>query len=117
MSSLNRHAHFQSGLAVLLITIFAAFRASAAVPYFDPFENQTANGGTTYAVGSSLAGQMCAGNLWVSIGSDNQSSAEPLIAGGNLSYPNLPAPAGNSISFFSSAGRSARLNLNALVNN
>jgi arylsulfatase A-like enzyme len=116
MFRLNRRAHFQFGLAVLFLMSVAVCRVSATLPYFDPFATQDENGGTSYAIGSALAGQTNAGNFWVSIGSANATTVEPLISEGNLSYSNLPTPTGNSISFFSSAGKSARLNLNALVN-
>lgn len=77
----------------------------------------TGSSGTSYAVGSPLAGQTNSGNFWVSIGSNNQTPIEPVIAAGSLSYPGLPASVGNSLAFFSTAGKSARLNLNGAVTN
>ena len=93
------------------------YSAKASLPFTDTFSNATTNGGTAYTVGTPLAGQTNAGNGWVSIGSNNSTTVEPLIAAGNLSYSNLPASSGNSVSFFSSSGKSARLQLNATVTN
>lgn len=100
---------------VLLLLLLGVCRASAALPFADAFTDATADGGTSYEVGNSLAGQTNAGNFWVSIGSNNQTSVEPVIATGNLAHPGLPASSGNSVAFFSSAGKSARLNLGAAV--
>jgi arylsulfatase A-like enzyme len=100
---------------VLLLLLLGVCRASAALPFADAFTDVTAGGGTSYEVGSSLAGQTNAGNFWVSIGSNNQTTVEPVIAAGNLTHPGLPASAGNSVAFFSSAGMSARLNLRAAI--
>jgi arylsulfatase A-like enzyme len=106
---------FMKIAALIQLMLLAVCSARAAIPFHDPFADQTANGGGSYAVGSPLAGQSNAGNSWVSIGSNNETSIEPLIAAGNLTNPNLPASTGNSIAFYSTAGKSARLNLNAAV--
>src|ERR1051326_6770433 len=85
------------------------YSAKASLPFTDTFSNATTNGGTAYTVGTPLAGQTIAANT--------PPPVEPLIAAGTLSYSNLPASSGNSVSFFSSSGKSARLQLNATVTN
>lgn len=104
-------------LLLFLSPLLFVHGALGALPFLDPFANATGSGGTGYLVGSSLAGQANAGNAWVSIGSNNSTTVEPMVSAGNLGYPNIPSPTGNSVSFYSSAGRSARLNLNATVTN
>jgi arylsulfatase A-like enzyme len=108
-----------AGAAGQLIILLCLLGESllAALPFVDSFVSMTGSSGTSYAVGSPLAGQTNAGNFWVSIGSNNQTPIEPVIAAGNLSYPGLPPSAGNSLAFFSTAGKSARLNLHGAVTN
>ncbi len=108
--------HFRN-LLLLLISWVLVQQPASALPFFDPFADASANGGSSYTIGSPLAGQTNAGNPWVSVGSNNSTAIEPIIAAGNLNYSNLPSSTGNSVSFYSSSGRSARLDLKAAVTN
>src|SRR3954463_13007071 len=85
---------------LLLFSLTIALDRASAFPFFDPFADQSAAGGTSYTVGSDLGGQSDGlGNIWNSIGT-NFPGTHPLIASGNLSYAGLPASSGNSVSFF-----------------
>ncbi len=99
----------------LVLSLAAAGIASAALPFHDPFNDATAVGGSAYTPGAPLAAQARDGNAWVSIGSNNLTDVEPVIVEERLVYPGLPGGEGNSVSFAGSAGKSARLNLNAAV--
>ena len=102
---------------LLLLSLTIALDRASAFPFFDPFADRSGAGGSTYTVGSNLAGQTNGlGDVWNSIG-DSFPGTHPLIAAGNLSYPNLPASSGNSVSFFPSTTgqQSARLNFNFAI--
>ncbi|MDB6122213.1 MAG: hypothetical protein JWQ71_1206 [Pedosphaera sp.] len=101
-------------LLILLQLSFLLHQATAALPFFDPFANATATGGSSYTPGTPLAGQNVSGNAWNSLGG-NFPGIEPMIVAGNLSYSNMPSGSGNSVSFAPSATMSARLNFNATV--
>ena len=83
-------------LLILLAFFFVSLRTSA-LPSFDPFADATANGGTSYTVGSTLTNQFNPALFapWYSRGG-SFGSTTPLIVSGNLSYPGLPASTGNS---------------------
>jgi hypothetical protein len=83
------------------------------LPSFDPFADATANGGTSYAVGSTLTNQFNPAlfSPWYQRGV-GFGSVTPLIASGSLSYPGLPASTGNSASFAPASSSSACLELN-----
>src|SRR6185369_8494539 len=97
--------------------LFAAFNSSWALPVYDPFSDATAGGGTSYTVGTGLAGNNTfVTNDWTLVNSGSANLQEPFIVATNLTYPNLPTSSGNAISNtgpFSAQGRSARLNLRA----
>ena len=102
-------------LSVLIL--FAAFNSVFALPSFDPFADNTADGGTAYTVGSGLAGNnRYITNDWQLVNSNQSSNPEPTIVEGNLTYPDLPTSTGNSISNApppTATGRTARLHLRA----
>ncbi|HXU78777.1 MAG TPA: immunoglobulin domain-containing protein, partial [Methylomirabilota bacterium] len=100
---------------LLLLSLCLAANRLAAFPFYDPFADRTASGGSSYAVGSNLATQNDgAGDVWNSVGG-NFPGAEPKIAAGNLLYPNLPPSSGNSVSFVPAASMGDRLNFNATI--
>jgi hypothetical protein len=85
------------------------------LPFSEPFIDQSAEGGSSYAIGAALPGQFNRfGETWEVVNS-NSSDSEPMITAGNLSYPNLPAPSGNSVLITPASsgftGRSGRLSL------
>lgn len=84
-----------------------------AVPSFDPFANATANGGTSYEVGSSLVGEYnhTLFGPWYVRGT-NFGLTQPTIVSGNLSYAGLPTSPGNSIAFAPANASSACIDLN-----
>ncbi len=99
----------------------AVLHSASALPSFDPFADATANGGTSYAVDLPLAGNTSTNsdgsiNSWAKVNSNNSPpNPEPMVVAGNLSYVDLPASAGNSISNApppSGTGGTARLDLN-----
>jgi hypothetical protein len=81
------------------VVFVAALNSASALPNFDPFADATANGGTSYAVGNGLAPNTNnAGSGWNLVGSSFISTnPQPVIASGNLSYPDFPASTGNSV--------------------
>src|SRR4051794_33228042 len=102
---------------LFLFSLTIALDRASAFPFFDPFVDRSGAGGTSYTVGSDLGGQSDGlGNVWNSIGTGFPGT-HPLIASGNLSYPNVPASTGNSVSFFPSTTgqQSARLNFNFAI--
>src|SRR5207253_7024491 len=102
-------------LLPLLPSLLIALGASGSLPLYEPIADQTANGGTAYAVGDNLAGQINSTNangtmnIWNLIGSTFP-GGQPTNAAGNLSYPNLPPPTGNSVEVLPIASMSGRLN-------
>jgi hypothetical protein len=86
-------------LALVLSTL-AAIQSANAVPSFEPFADATASGGTSYAIGSNLAGQYNSTLFgpWYIRGT-NFGSTQPTIAAGNLAYPAFPPSAGNCVLF------------------
>src|SRR5258706_9790541 len=102
---------------MLLLSLTIALDRASAFPFFDPFADRSGAGGTSYTVGGDLGGQSDGlGDIWNTIGS-NFPGTPPLIAAGNLSYPNRPASSGNSVSFFPSTTgqQSVRLNFNFVI--
>src|SRR3954466_7092167 len=102
---------------LFLLSLIIVLDRASAFPFFDPFADQSGAGGTSYTVGSDLGGQSDGlGDVWNSIGTTFPGT-HPLIAAGNLSYANLPASSGNSVSFFPSTTgqQSARLNFNYAI--
>jgi PEP-CTERM motif len=101
----------KTSLALIAAGMFTA--SLYALPDYDPFADATGSGGTSYAVGANLVGQVNAqGRTWYQAGPAN--AIQPHIVAGNLSYTGLPASQGNSVSFGLS-GESARLNLSSPV--
>jgi hypothetical protein len=99
---------------VLLLSIVAVNDA-LAFPFYDPFADRTASGGSSYTAGSPLATQNDgAGNVWNAVGT-SFGTTEPLISAGTLSYPNVPQTSGNSVSFVGANSRGDRLNFNATI--
>ncbi len=100
-------------LLIPLALAVSVYHASASLPFYDPFADATANGGTTYTAGSALAAQQNnATNVWNEV---NQSAggAQPLIVSSNLPYAGLPQSLGNCVSFVPSgatANQGVRLN-------
>jgi hypothetical protein len=84
------------------------------LPFYEPFADESAEGGTSYAVDDGLAGQTNRfGEGWGLVGSNNSGGAQPVIAAGNLSYTGLPASTGNSVAVVPSVGMTARLAVSA----
>ncbi len=100
-------------LLIPLALAASVYHASAALPFYDAFADATANGGTSYTVGSLLAAQQNnATNVWNEV-NQNAGGAAPMIALGNLSYAGLPQALGNCVSFAPSgatANQGVRLN-------
>jgi hypothetical protein len=87
------------------------FSTHTVLPYLEPFADQSAGGGTPYAVGSPLAGQTNQfGEGWAVVNS-NSTAGEPTITQDNLEYPGLPSSTGNSVLVTPAGGRSARVGL------
>jgi YDG domain len=83
---------------------------TAGHPVFDPFNDASASGGSTYANVANLAGQTNAqGRIWFAAG--NGAAGQPMIQAGALPYPGLLAVSTNSVSYGGAAGTSARLDL------
>ncbi len=105
---------------LLLLPLSLALERAPAAACFDPFTDATADGGTSYAVGSLLLKQVNGlGTTWYSLTNVPAPPATgiPVVASGNLSYPGLPAPTGNCISIPASTGVMGRLTLGFTVTN
>jgi len=103
---------------LFLLPLSLALERAPAAACFDPFADATADGGTSYAVGSFLLKQVNGlGTIWYSLTNTPAPPATgiPVVASGNLSYPGLPAPTGNSISIPASTGVMGRLTLDFTV--
>src|SRR2546421_571785 len=88
--------------------VLVVCRAPAVLPFYEPFADRTASGGTAYTVGTVLAtNNDGAGNIWNSLGS-NFPGLQPTNVAGNLSYTNLPPSTGNSVSFGPASSMGAR---------
>lgn len=88
----------------------------SAFPYYDPFSDQTAQGGSSYSAGSQLATQNDGlGDVWNAVGTSFAGPA-PTIVSGSLTYPNMPQSTGNSVSFVPASAMGDRLNFNATIN-
>src|SRR5689334_13620941 len=100
--------------SLLLFTLSLVVEQCFAVPSFDPFADATANGGTSYSIGSTLTNQFnnTLFSAWYSRGTVNGSAVQPLIVAGNLAYPQMPASTGNSVSFVPGPAVSACIDLN-----
>ena len=100
---------------IILSLWFLADKNAFAFPYYDSFSDKTAAGGSSCSAGSKLATQNDgAGAVWNSVGG-NFPGAEPMIASGSLSYPNLPSSIGNSVTFVPAASMGDRLNFNGTI--
>src|SRR5258706_2410792 len=100
------------GCAVWFLASFPHHVPAAAC--FDPFADATANGGTSYSVGSFLFGQINSlGTTWFALTNTPAPPATgfPLIIAGNLSYPGLPASSGNCVQIPPTTGVMGRLTL------
>jgi len=75
-------------LILLGLFVFLVIEKASGVPFFDPFADATANGGTSYATGANLIGQSnkTLFTAWYSRGSTTGSSVQPTNVAGNLSY-------------------------------
>ena len=108
----DRRSGWLTSLLALAIVHFAFL--GHTMPNYDPFANQTPDGGTVYTVGSNLAGQTNAPFYrWNALGT-NFPPAKPIISSDNLSYAGLPSSTGGSVAFTNSAlggGGGARLDL------
>jgi hypothetical protein len=83
-------------VALMASPVFAANFIVPGNPAYEPFANATANSGTSYAIGSALPGQTNAQGLaWVLAGGNSNLQT---IVSGTLSYPDLLADSGNSVS-------------------
>ena len=105
-------------LLILLALAFSLQHASASLPSLDPFADATANGGTSYTAGSALANQQNnSTNIWNVVNSTAM-GPQPVIASGSvLSYPNLPPPSGNSVSFVPALTTNQGFRLNFFATN
>src|ERR1035437_9286939 len=99
----------------LLLLAFAMFTVSAyALPDYEPFADATSAGGTAYAPGTLLGGQINAQGLaWAEVGT---SVASPSITNnaGSLNVPGLAPALGNSI-LFGGNGRSCRMAIGSTI--
>src|ERR1043166_6213956 len=97
--------YLQSVLCLLNLSALAA-------PILEPFDDQTANGGTSYAIGTVLATNALNGvSIWNSIGANNNNLTQPTNVAGNHSYTNLPPSTGHSVNFVPVVGQGARLGI------
>src|SRR6478735_4883073 len=104
-------------LFVPFLVLFTSFSSLfAALPIYEPFADATGSGGTAYAIGSVLPGQVNAqGYTWFTVNTGGTGSA-PTNFAGNLSYTGLPTSLGNSIMVANiSGGKGARLSLQTNV--
>ena len=99
----------------LLLLAIAMFTVSAyALPDYEPFADATGAGGTAYASGANLGGQVNAQSLtWADVGT-TQSGNFITINSGNLFVPGLAPALGNSI-FFGGLGKSVRMALGSTI--
>ena len=99
----------------LLLLAFAMVAVSAyALPDYEPFADVTGAGGTAYAPGTLLGGQINAQGLaWAEVGT---SVASPSITNnaGSLNVPGLAPALGNSI-LFGGNGRSCRMAIGSTI--
>ena len=103
---------------LLLLALSLAAERAPAEACFDPFADATADGGTTYAVGSFLFHQVNGlGTTWYALTNTPAPPATgfPVVAAGNLAYAGLPTPTGNCVSIPPSAGVMGRLTLGFVV--
>jgi len=102
---------------VILFILFLCLvieRASVA-GCLEPFADATVGGGTDYAPGSFLFGQVnTSGNVWFAVTNTPAPPATgfPRIVSGSLSYPGLPPSTGNSVFIPADAGVMGRMTLN-----
>ena len=100
---------------LLLLTALSVVGMPAlALPDYEPFADATGSGGTSYAVGSFLAGQInAAGQSWWELGPNYGlgMTPQPTIAAGDLIVPGLYSAGGGRSAAFGGNGDSARLNL------
>ena len=106
---------------LVAVPFVAALNSASALPSFDPFADASANNGTSYTVGAALAPNTSTNsdgstNTWALVNSNVVgTNPQPMIVAGNLSYSDLPASAGSSVSItppLAGTGGSARLGLN-----
>ena len=99
-------------LAVIALAMFSL--TVYALPDYEPFADATGAGGTSYAAGTNLGGQVNAQGLsWADVGT---STAGPYITNnaGSLSVPGLTPGLGNSI-LFGGSGKSCRMGIGSTI--
>jgi hypothetical protein len=99
-------------LALLVGSFIACTMHAAQIPTFDPIADATATPpGSAYVVGTPLAHQTNAlGDQWYGINTAGSNASTALqITGTTLSYPGLPASAGNGILYRNVAAEGARM--------
>lgn len=104
-------------LLLVLALSFGAHHTTASLS-FDPFADATADGGTSYAVGGFLFKQSNSfGTTWYALTNTPAPPATgfPVVASDSLSYPGLPASAGNCISIPATTGVMGRLTVGFTV--
>src|ERR1700760_3288334 len=96
---------------------------SAGNPEYDPFANATNAGGSSYTIGTPLAGQTSASyatftstgtNWWAygpSVSSGKTPTNQPIVVAGDLSYSGLYSTGGGQSVTFGGNGDSALMNL------
>src|SRR5438309_1868247 len=97
--------------AILSLSLSLCTLSVVAFPSFEPFADSTASGGTSYASGATLAGQVNAsGEGWVAIGT-SATGASVVLTNGLLAAPiNLPSSTGNMVQMVNQLGPGARYN-------
>ncbi len=116
LNSASTHRQNRSFAAGILALGLLVWTTSAwSMPNSDSFGDQTADGGSDYALGSALGGQTNAPYYrWNPTGT-TLGTIRPTIIAGNLSYVGLPASSGNSVAVAPSTnlagGVGARLDL------
>ncbi len=95
---------------LLLSSFFATLSTGyAAIPFYEPFADLTASGGTSYTVGSTVKGNINAtGDVWFGAGTTT-AGTKAVITGINLSYPGLAASSGNAYQTSAASGEGARM--------
>jgi autotransporter-associated beta strand protein len=101
---------FRSLKSLLLASFFATLSSGyAAIPFYEPFADASASGGTSYVTGNTLKGSVNAtGDTWFGTGVTT-TGTKAVISGNNLSYPGLPASSGGAFQTAAASGEGGRM--------
>jgi hypothetical protein len=99
---------------LLLIPLMIGYAAAAATypafPVYDPFTDATASGGSSYAVGATLAGQTNAmGQYWYGINTSASAANAIKVTTTSVAYNNLPGFSAKAVMLTNVSGPGARI--------